>query len=540
MDADIMNFLQRMQSRQNYQGDNDYPQYQLPTFIFSERAFQGLEGEPDPKKERAFTIANKATPAMECGNFEDAKKMAYHALSLDPLCVDAWRVLCKILNQMCDGDTVICATREVLNFSRQFYQEEFEQEDGMFYSISTTRPYMRLLSDIASTALQSEQLDVAIYTYEEMIRLNHRDNTGARDPLLCCYLKIIGRIHRFPSTRPIRTIEQAQQLINCKFDEDPLFEDNNLTVRWANLCFAYIQKKNWKKLAKKEHDKNDLLFKVIFNEVDISQIQPAAPQVPGGFLVGSKSDDVRANGGAIKEAMKDWPDFVIDLCKFLRRKATPSFIDEVRSNAPEPENELTPQYKHQMTTIGNQFLDKGRSTLASRDFRQSIQNFTLAKRGFYEAAQPSRRWYLHAPFAIASNRATSALQLQMWNLLRIDTRYTLSMKPDHERAYLRLPKIALAFKANQLVDDFKEIVQKVENKQIQDQDDWKNLAKTAIGLTSITAIAFAAEGLLTKEIKERMIEVGIEDFYTPVNYGMQHSILPWLKEEDLEQPIPNK
>ena len=262
--------------------------------------------------------------------------------------------------------------------------------------------------------------------------------------------------------------------------------------------------------------------------------------MPEGFVLGDKSDDVRAHGGAIKEAMKDWPDFIIDLCKFLRGKATPKFMEDIRASAPEPLNELTPQYKKQMTQIGNQFLERGRQTLSTRDFCQSIQNFTLAKRGFYEAAQPSRRWYLHAPFAIASNRATSALQLQMWNLLRIDTRYTLIMKPDHERTYLRLPKSAAAFKATQLVDDFKTIVEIVENKQRADIEDWKNLAKTAIGLTSITAIAFAACGKLTKEIKDQLIESGIEDFYTPVNIGLQHSILPWLKETDLEQPIPNK
>ena len=537
---DLQQILQQMQSRQDYAGDDDYPQYQLPTFIYSERAFQGLQGETTPNKERAFTIANKATPAMEYGNFEDAKKMAYHALSLDPLCIDAWRVLCKILNQTCDGDTVICATREVINFSRQFFKEVFEQEDGMFYSISYTRPYMRLLSDIAYTALQSDQLDVAIYSYEEMIRLNHNDNIGARDCLLCCYLKIIGRIHCFPGTKPIRTIDQAQRLINCKFGDDPLFESDNLTVRWANLCFAYLQKKNWKQIAKKEYEKNDLIFKVIFNDIEISKIPPASPDMPQGFVVGSKSDDVRAKGGHIKEAMKDWPNLVIDLSKLLKGKASPHFMDEVKSTAPNPPGELTSQYKQQMTTIGNQFLDQGRSTLSKRDFTQSVQNFTLAKRGFYEAAQPSRRWYLHAPFAIASNRATASYHLRMWNLLRIDTRFTITMKPDHEVSYLRLPKIAEAFQAKQLYDDFKRIVEIVQNKEMIDLDDWKNLAKTAIGLTSITAIAFAAEGKLTQELKDKLIQIGIEDSYTPVNYGLQHSILPWLKETDLERPIPNQ
>lgn len=48
----------------NRNGDEDYPQYNLPTFITSERYFMGLEGEIDPQKERAFTIVNKAIKAI--------------------------------------------------------------------------------------------------------------------------------------------------------------------------------------------------------------------------------------------------------------------------------------------------------------------------------------------------------------------------------------------------------------------------------------------------------------------------------------------
>ena len=114
------------------------------------------------------------------------------------------------------------------------------------------------------------------------------------------------------------------------------------------------------------------------------------------------------------------------------------------------------------------------------------------------------------------------------------------MKPDHEKSYSKLPKIAEAFKAKQLVDELAEIAKIVEKKQVNSIEHWKNLADRAIGLTSITALAFAAVNKLTDEIKEELIRVGIEDCYTTVNIGPDvHPILPWLTPDDLEKPIPN-
>ncbi|KAK8843292.1 hypothetical protein M9Y10_025147 [Tritrichomonas musculus] len=92
----------------------------------------------------------------------------------------------KMLIKLSDSDTVITATRELLHFSRRFYQEEFHQI-RMFYSFFTTRPYMRILTEIANASLQLGQ---DTNYYEEMVRFNHNDNAGARYPLICCYVKL--------------------------------------------------------------------------------------------------------------------------------------------------------------------------------------------------------------------------------------------------------------------------------------------------------------------------------------------------------------
>ena len=40
-------------------------------------------------------------------------------------------------------------------------------------------------------------------------------------------------------------------------------------------------------------------------------------------------------------------------------------------------------------------------------------------------------------------------------------------------------------------------------------------------------------------MKDKYIEIGIENMYVTVNYGMKQSVLPWLKETDVEPPIPD-
>lgn len=138
------------------------------------------------------------------------------------------------------------------HFCRPFFKDEFEKEAGNFYQLSHTRPYIRTLTDMAKTALRGDQLDAAIYAYEECLRLNRHDNIVNRDPLLCCYVKLIGRLHRHPKTTKLkRTIEQVQQFIDAiLYDDVTLFNKDTLTVRWAQICLAYIQKKTGKNLQK--------------------------------------------------------------------------------------------------------------------------------------------------------------------------------------------------------------------------------------------------------------------------------------------------
>lgn len=515
-------------------GDELYKSYHLGPMIASERMFLRMH-YPDITDDqiRAFTIANKVESAIERGDIDSARKMSYHALKLDPECTDALSGLCMVMNQFADGDTVVCAYREILRAVRPFYEDVFEDGQGMFYKISNTRPYMRVLTHLGGTANNSDMLDVATYVYEEMIRLNHSDNTGARSPLACCYMKLIGRRRKHPSVRPIRTAEHLEALLTTKlYDNDVIWSDDEPLKRWATIVLRYHRKQDWKSLVKREYEKNPVMFKVIFSEVGTDEL-PHDPSIPG-FRVGDPTDEAISSGGFIQRALLDWPDLLMEIHSMFRKRSE-KFRQFVREHTPQVTSGLASE-KGKMNIMYQMLMGQGRDCLTARKFKDAMFAFTMAKRAIVESVLPAHRWYVNAEFAIVSNRATCAAALGMWQLARIDSRYTLLMKPDHVRTYERLPKVAEAFSCSELVDRLNILLTEVKSEpEKKTAEDWRKLAQRGIGLTSLTVIIASRAGRLTEAVIDEAIAVGIEDLYTPVNVSVDvFPTLPWIQEEDME------
>lgn len=539
MDGNPVSLLQaRLGMQQALDTEKDlYPQYRLRTFVSTERMFLSQFHGGTPEYIKAFTIANKADDAIDKGDIAEAEKMAYHALRIDPTCIDAWRIFTRLMNQYSDGDTIICALREILAIAREIFNEEFE-ETGMFYKISSTRPYMRLLCEIGNSAQQGDKCDTAIYAFEEMIRLNHSDNMGMRENLLAMYLKMIGRKLRGDETIPIRTIEQAEELINAKLpaaDFYPLWgeDPDDVIIRWARIMIAYARKEDWKEMAKREYNRSQWAFKLVFNEIE--SVPPSDSQLPlNQFNMRNDQDMTRKVEEEITIMIVDWPDFVIQLHDMFR-KPDKGFNKKIREKTPNFRYDISRENKSQVSTIMNLFLEKGRQELTAKHFQQATEIFSMCKRSCIEQALPSHRWYINAPFAIASNRATCSAFLGRWDFCRIDTRYTLLMKPDHVRSYERLPKIAQAFYADQLANIFSDMIKEIKSNQETSPGEWKQYANKAIGLLSLSAIVYSRQGRLDEERIEVFMRIGIEDAYTSVNVPIDlHPILPWLTENDFE------
>lgn len=112
--------------------------------------------------------------------------LARRALSLDPDCADAWTAL---IDSAPDADEAIVMARKAVDASRRTLGDAvFTEAAGSFWMVYETRPYMRAMAELARALQLADQMDAAIETWQEMLRLNPNDNQGMRYVLLYALL----------------------------------------------------------------------------------------------------------------------------------------------------------------------------------------------------------------------------------------------------------------------------------------------------------------------------------------------------------------
>lgn len=482
----------------------------------------------------AFTIANKAELMYESDitSFALPRVIEYtfQAFKLDPLCVDSLRVMSKLMMKIpqVDNDTIICCYREVLcTFRELVFLDLLYDHQGDAIHQYKLRSYIRLLKDIAYAATISEKSDVAVFAYEELLRADNEDYMSARLYLVLSYLKIIGRSIRTGSVTVKRTKEQLQQLIDSKltFSDGPLFEGDskNVVYRWLQLLLAYINKdkEQLNKLAKIEQKKSPNLVRYLFDELKLQYL--------------SEKSDIKKFYEPLHLTLIEWPDFMIEVHNILR-KEDKKFNETVYRYAPTFSESSSINYKSQMGKMAFDFLERGRNAQRTQNYAKAITMFTMSKRYFVEAMKPAQRWYLNAPFALLSNRATCAEYCNQWALCRHDTRFTLMMKPDHIRSYQRLPKIAQQFNALKLKEMLEDLFKQVKlGYKDRTLNEWIKISKKAVALISLRAIVLSRIGKLDDEKIEELMKDGVEDMYTSCNVTADvMEPLPWLNDDDIE------
>jgi tetratricopeptide (TPR) repeat protein len=512
-------------------GDELYLDCPLSPLLAMERQMLLMMRPPPPREHLfAFTIANKADLLLNTDKWAEADKMAFRAIASDPSVIDSFRVLARHLHPFTDGDTVISNLREIMYLSR-FDLRSLFLLDTDFYPQHLISPYLRLLSYTALVAIAADQLELATFAFEEHLRLNHLDNFASRDMLLACYIALIGRKRRNAPVSAIRTFDQADRFIKTplskRLSEPPLNKDD-VIVRWYNIVRAYAKNGDWRSLARQEGQRSATLVKILFREID------AAPATEPEARPKGHRDDPRKVDGALKMALLEWPDLMIDLHTLLR-KPDDAFDTRMRAMVP---IHCQRESQELMRQMGETFLDKGRAALQAKNYEDAVKYFSIAKRGYVDYCLPSHRWYTIAPFALVSNRATAAQQLGYWNLARIDTRFTLLMKPDHRRSYERLPAIAAAFGATVLKREFEELLAKIQKDPPKSDDGWKSLARLANGMLSVASISLTMSPTCDRDGKYPFPEIGADDLFLPINVSSKvHSLLPHLRECDLEHDL---
>jgi hypothetical protein len=474
---------------------------------------------------RAFTYAHKAEALYHAHSVPEATTLCYDAIRLDPQCLDAFRVLsrCMFINPQVDCDTIIGICREVLGYVRRLKVIRLLRENpGRATEVLELRPYIRAMHDMASCAVLSGNSDVALLAYEEILRSDYEDFCFVRELLMIQYIRTIGRALRNEVVFVERTVDHLNSLFDAILGGRPLWDGQRdaSARRWGNLVLAYMRGEAWEPLAQAENKESPWVARMMFDETS---------KIPS-----DKDPDAARFAKSLVFGLRDWPDFVKRLHSLLRRPSQ-DFDSKADAAAPAVAHDLAWENKLENANMSGAFLEQGRQKHREKSYNDAITMLTLAKRSIVEAMRPSQRWYTNANFAIVSNRASCAEGCGHWWLCRVDTRMTLIMAPNHVRSYERLPRIADALHANDLKIELIEFVKTVKAVPDRPIGEWRRLARAAIALISIPAIMHSRMGTLTQELREELIEIGIEDIYTPVNVELDVlPPLPWLTEDDFE------
>jgi len=153
--------------------------------------FNARGGSPLPSVGGARTASEEAQElayeAMEADDPNAAVSLAMRAVELDRRCVDALVILAHGGAE--SQDELIDNLEKAVWMGEQALGEEFfEENEGHFWGLIETRPYMRARQELAALLHDAGRTDDAIAHYEAMLDLNPNDNQGLRYFLLALYL----------------------------------------------------------------------------------------------------------------------------------------------------------------------------------------------------------------------------------------------------------------------------------------------------------------------------------------------------------------
>lgn len=148
--------------------------------------------------------------------------LAKQALGIDPDCVDAYALLAEEQAHSLEASMQLYG-QGVAAGERTLGSQYFKENEGLFWVLLETRPYMRARLGLAQVLWQFGERRAAIDHTFALLRLNPNDNQGVRY-LLLSWLLLAGR-H-----------DEAEQLWNQYKD------DGSAQWTWSYALMAYLDK----------------------------------------------------------------------------------------------------------------------------------------------------------------------------------------------------------------------------------------------------------------------------------------------------------
>lgn len=106
------------------------------------------------------------------------KKTVKKALELDPDNTDAYVYLASIEKDL--NKAILMYEKAIAVGEKLFGKKFFKENEGYFWGLVETRPYMRALAGLADCLYAKGEDDKTLAIYERMMKLNPNDNQGIR------------------------------------------------------------------------------------------------------------------------------------------------------------------------------------------------------------------------------------------------------------------------------------------------------------------------------------------------------------------------
>jgi len=125
--------------------------------------------------------------AMEASNSKERLRLIKEAMELYPHMPDAWIMMAEEKSETPE-DALSYFERAVSAGEEDLGKKFIQENEGHFWGLHETRPYMRAKASLADTLWELGREEEAIAHHRDCLRLNPNDNQGLRDILLTCLL----------------------------------------------------------------------------------------------------------------------------------------------------------------------------------------------------------------------------------------------------------------------------------------------------------------------------------------------------------------
>jgi len=158
---------------------------------FTGKSFDEIHAEYESIKENnsksdAEVILNEV---YEADAITKRIALAEKAIAIYPGLPDAWCILAH--EKAKTSLEAIAYFEQAIEAGKADLGEKyFEDNEGHFWGMIESRPYMRAKAYLADAFIEMKRYDKAIFQFEDCIKLNPNDNQGIRNELLALYLQL--------------------------------------------------------------------------------------------------------------------------------------------------------------------------------------------------------------------------------------------------------------------------------------------------------------------------------------------------------------